>query len=293
MTPQLFPLPQTQKNIKGATMPKALVEFDTVMQSASQKAIKRHWLEWAEYLSLGLSGLGTLAVAISGQAFYGVAPLTLTLSLNIANRYRWEQNLQLSQVIEIQELQQSLDKMERLSVAIITKLRQQISQELDVIRQQLQSLSQKENGDGIEMGEQLVSLGQSVSALQEIVASAITEVRQQVNEQLQVLSFPTSHDLEEIQDAIFQLKSSTEFLHETSVSQEHLEVLNEQFLQLQEELMKIQTDVQNLINQSPPNWLEIQEKLQTLENDNQTVVKPSLKRLITVVKQLQQSPHRH
>ena len=44
---------------------------------------QRHWLELAEYASLAAFGVGSLAVAVSSQAFYGVAPLTLALSLNV------------------------------------------------------------------------------------------------------------------------------------------------------------------------------------------------------------------
>jgi hypothetical protein len=59
----------------------------TVFSSLKQ----RHWLELAEYVSLISSAVGSGVVALSGQAFYGVAPLTLALSLNVANRYRLEQ----------------------------------------------------------------------------------------------------------------------------------------------------------------------------------------------------------
>src|SRR4028119_73685 len=37
---------------------------------------QRHWLELAEYASLAASGVGSLAVALSGHAFYGGAPVS-------------------------------------------------------------------------------------------------------------------------------------------------------------------------------------------------------------------------
>ena len=51
---------------------------------------KKSWLNLAEYASIVISAFGAFGVAVSGQAFYGVTPLVLALSLNVANRYRFE-----------------------------------------------------------------------------------------------------------------------------------------------------------------------------------------------------------
>jgi hypothetical protein len=287
MTPQLFPLPHTQKD---TMRPKTLLQLDTKLQEASRKTMERHWLELVEYLSLGASAVGTLAVAVSGQAFYGVAPLTLALSLNVANRYRLEQQVQVSQTIEIAELQRSIDKMEKTTVAIILKLRQQMSSEIDTVRQQVTTLLRTESSsfDSIDVGEQLVSLGHSVASLQEIVASAVMEVRTQINEQLQALSLPSANDLEIIQHAIRQLQDAIDRLDETTLTQDNLVAINAQLLGLQDAIEFLQ-DRQESINQSPPDWSQIQTQIADLEHETQNVVKPSLKRLISVVKQLKQT----
>ena len=48
----------------------------------------KRWLERAEYASLGLSALGTVAAAVSQQIAYATTPLVLALSLNVINRQR-------------------------------------------------------------------------------------------------------------------------------------------------------------------------------------------------------------
>jgi hypothetical protein len=286
MTPQLFPLPQTQKD---SMRPKTLLQLDTKLQEASRKTMERHWLELVEYLSLGASAVGTLAVAVSGQAFYGVAPLTLALSLNVANRYRLEQQVQVSQTIEIAELQRSIDKMEKTTVAIILKLRQQMSSEIDTIRQQMTTLLRTQSSfDSIDVGEQLVSLGHSVASLQEIVASAVMEVRSQINEQLEALSLPSANDLEIIQHAIAQLQDAIHRLDETTLTPDNLVGINVQLAGLQDAIEFLQ-EQQESINQTPPDWSQIQTQIADLEHETQNVVKPSLKRLISVVKQLKQT----
>ncbi|MBZ8180726.1 cell division protein FtsZ [Oscillatoria salina] len=52
---------------------------------------KKSWLEIAEIAALATSVVGTVAAAISSQVAYAAAPLTVTISLNLLNRYRFEQ----------------------------------------------------------------------------------------------------------------------------------------------------------------------------------------------------------
>lgn len=54
---------------------------------------RRDWLEVAEYTSLVVAAVGSLVSGLSGQIFYAAAPLTLTASLNLLNRQRFEQQL--------------------------------------------------------------------------------------------------------------------------------------------------------------------------------------------------------
>lgn len=62
------------------------------IQHLRQILSEYHWLDLAESVSIAASALGTLAGALSGQVVYAAAPLTVALSLNLANRYRLDEN---------------------------------------------------------------------------------------------------------------------------------------------------------------------------------------------------------
>ena len=251
---------------------------------------QRHWLELAEYASLAASGVGSLAVALSGQAFYGVAPLTLALSLNVANRYRFEQQVRVHQNSELAQVQKSVNKVEKTAVTVIVKLRRQLSADIAALRQQMAALPRAEGfEESIDIEQQLLSLGESVASLQEIVASAVLDVRQQVSEQLQDLSVSKLTNLEAVEQAIEQLQSATQCLEETALTRDDWEVVNTRFLEIQKVMANLQSQLQSPAYQSTPDLSVVQAQIHRLEHEQQEVVKPHLKRLISVVKQLQDS----
>ena len=249
---------------------------------------QRHWLEVAEYASLAASGVGSLAVAVSGQAFYGVAPLTLALSLNVANRYRFEQQVRVHQNSEMAQVQKSVNKVEKTAVTVIVKLRKQLSGDIAALRQQMAELPKAEGlEDSIDIQRQLLSLGESVASLQEIVASAVLDVRQQVSEQVQDLSVGQSATLEAVEQAIEKLQSATKGLAETSLTRDDWEAVNTRFLEIQKVMANLQSQLQAPAHQSTADLSLVQAQIHRLEHEQQEVVKPHLKRLITVVKELQ------
>ncbi|MEG4330455.1 hypothetical protein QUB40_00660 [Microcoleus sp. AT9_A2] len=249
---------------------------------------QRHWLEMAEYASLAASGVGSLAVAVSGQAFYGVAPLTLALSLNVANRYRFEQQVRVHQNSEMAQVQKSVNKVEKTAVTVIVKLRKQLSADIAALRQQMAALPRHEAvEESIDIQRQLLSLGESVASLQEIVASAVLDVRQQVSEQLQDLSVGQRANLQAVEQAIEQLQSATQGLAETSITRDDWEVVNTRFLEIQKVMANLQSQLQAPAHQSSADLSIVQAQIHRLEHEQQEVVKPHLKRLISVVKELQ------
>ncbi len=251
---------------------------------------QRHWLELAEYASLAASGVGSLAVAVSGQAFYGVAPLTLALSLNVANRYRFEQQVRVHQNSEMAQVQKSVNKVEKTAVTVIVKLRKQLSADIAALRQQMAALPRAEGfEESIDIQRQLLSLGESVASLQEIVASAVLDVRQQVSAQLQDLSVDQSAHLQAVEQAIEQLQSATQGLVETSLTRDDWEAVNTRFLEIQKVIANLQSQLQVPAHQSTPDLSIVQAQIHRLEHEQQEVVKPHLKRLISVVKELQQN----
>ncbi|MEG5047949.1 hypothetical protein [Microcoleus sp. B4-C1] len=252
---------------------------------------QRHWLELAEYASLAASGVGSLAVAVSGQAFYGVAPLTLALSLNVANRYRFEQQVRVHQNSEMAQVQKSVNKVEKTAVTVIVKLRRQLSADIAALRQQMAALPRHEAfEESIDIQRQLLSLGESVASLQEIVASAVLDVRQQVSEQVQDLSVGQRANLQAVEQAIEQLQIATQGLAETSISRDDWEVVNTRFLEIQKVMANLQSQLLAPAHQSSADLSIVQAQIHRLEHEQQEVVKPHLKRLISVVKELQHTP---
>ncbi|MEG3908301.1 hypothetical protein Q5691_00230 [Microcoleus sp. w1-18aA5] len=263
----------------------------SVANHLRQSFPQRHWLELAEYASLAASGVGSLAVAVSGQAFYGVAPLTLALSLNVANRYRFEQQVRVHQNSEMAQVQKSVNKVEKTAVTVIVKLRKQLSADIAALRQQMAAMPRAEGfEESMDIQRQLVSLGESVASLQEIVASAVLDVRQQVSAQLQDLSIGQQANLQAVEEAIEQLQSATQGLTETSITRDDWEVVNTRFLEIQKVMANLQSQLLAPAHQSTADLSLVQAQIHRLEHEQQEVVKPHLKRLISVVKELQHTP---
>ncbi|MGB3511208.1 MAG: pentapeptide repeat-containing protein [Microcoleaceae cyanobacterium] len=87
---------------------------------------KQHWLDISEYVCLAGSVLGTIATATSGQAIYAAAPLTLALSVGVANRKRLDtlqQQEQKGALIDIQKsFLEDLDRVDGQTAKLQEKL---------------------------------------------------------------------------------------------------------------------------------------------------------------------------
>jgi hypothetical protein len=216
----------------------------TVFSSLKQ----RHWLELAEYVSLISSAVGSGVVALSGQAFYGVAPLTLALSLNVANRYRLEQQTHQNQ-IEIVQAQDSVEKLEKNTVKVVMGLRKQLLEEIQSLQQKLEAFPTTEALDSAYRSKQVAALGQAVTSSTEHISLALAEIRAAHLESLQADFQGRFLEIQVVIDQLQQEKSGD------SASDLHLS--------------KIQT------------------RLDELTQEHQEVIKPHLRRLLSVVKQLQ------
>lgn len=93
----------------------------------------RNWLNTAEYLSIACSAAGSVAAVASQQLVYAIAPMTLAMSVGLANRQRFQQQLEQQTTVisnvrqEAQSLAgkvQILPSVEQLSVleTSVTKL---------------------------------------------------------------------------------------------------------------------------------------------------------------------------
>ncbi|MGB3510151.1 MAG: hypothetical protein WBA93_13120 [Microcoleaceae cyanobacterium] len=219
---------------------------DSLFQRAlKQNLYQKNWLNLAEYACVVGSAVGAFAVAAWGQAFYAVAPLTLALSLNVANRYRFEQQMQLSQHSEVAEVQKSVEKLERNAVKVIVKLRQQVSTEIESVREQLSSTSTQPVD--LKIQDELTALEHSASSVQKSLAS----------------------------------------VDKKSLTTDDWESVNGRLLVIEEAIANLQKDMEILAKEPQPDISQIKAQVDRLELQNREVVKPHLKRLITLVRQLQ------
>jgi len=263
-------------NSSAMPMPNSIFS-KTVFSTLKQ----RHWLELAEYVSLASSAIGSGVVALSGQAFYGVAPLTLALSLNVANRYRLEQQTHQNQ-IEIVQVQDSVEKLEKNTVKVVMGLRQQLLQEIQSLQQKLEAFPTTEALDSAYRAKQVAALGQSVTSITENIALALAEIREEFRQELQTFSSTETANLESLAVNVRQLQDVAHELRNNAVTQEDFQG---RFLEIQDVINQLQ---QEKSGQSASDDLSlIQTRIDELTQEHQEVIKPHLRRLLSVVKQLQ------
>jgi hypothetical protein len=145
---------------------------------------QRHWLEWAELVSLISSALGSVVVALSGQAIYGVAPLTVALSFNAANRYRQGQQIQHNQT-QIIEVEQSIEQLEYNAVKVVLGLRQQLINEVESLQHQLEEIPHQAALESAYTSKEVAVLRESVATMQNHLSTAVQELKQQFQQELE------------------------------------------------------------------------------------------------------------
>ncbi|MGL5079886.1 MAG: hypothetical protein ACRC8A_00205 [Microcoleaceae cyanobacterium] len=231
----------------------------TVLQSSvSSRTRKKHWLQIAELLSLIGSGVGALIVLFSGRAAYGITPLTLALTFNVANRYRLQEQIYDTQD-GLLEAHQSVGQMEKNAVRAILGMKQQLLGDISVLQHQLEQMPLEAN----QRAKQLAVLSQTVASIQDNVAIALEDIRQQVRQEL-ITSQRTVQD--NVQDSIQDMAGQMARIEQVIAS-----------MQSVESKTLISTEV---------NLPQMQTQLDQLTQESQEIIKPHLKRLILTVKQL-------
>ena len=218
---------------------------------------KKYWLNLAEYASIFFSALGVFGVAASGQAFYAVAPMTLALSLNMANRYRFEKQMQLSQRSEIEDIHCSMERLEKNAARVIWKLHQQLSTEIQ-LRQQIST---------------------EIESVREKLCTGSTQaVDSKIQQQLTVL-----------EDSVSSVQESLASIDQKALSIDDWEIVNGRIYVIEEAIANLQKDMKVLLKEPQVYISQLQARIDEIEVQNTQVVKPHLKRLITLVRQLQHS----
>lgn len=152
-------------------------------------------LNLAEYTSLGLSVLGTMITAATGQAAFAATPLTLALSLNLFNK-------------------QELAKRIQHNKNNISHLKQEFSRDINSLSNNINSVrdslnilpSSKEtiNLNNLEQEEAIASLSQQLNSLDEQFKNrAKLENLEKIRERLSELE-PVTEQLEEFKAQLTQ-----------------------------------------------------------------------------------------
>jgi len=245
------------------------------------------WLELAEYASIAGSAIGTIAAGLSRQILYAAAPLTAALSLNIANRQRFEQKMQQKANSAIAEVQAAVEcrsqQVERLptEVALLDTSVSDLKQKLRIL----------ESG--------------AIAEVQAAVASL----------ERQAQAFPA--DSEELHTILSNLQQKLGILENSALREHDWENVNVRFLLMNEKLAEVQTitaELQERSNEVDLNEIQgslkqlqdlldrptidtemlqteihhLQNQVSELQRQNQEIVKPYLQRLTRAVKKLSQ-----
>lgn len=162
-----------------------------------RKTTDRHWLDMAEYVSLVGSVAGTVAAVAFQQIIYVTAPLTLALSLSLANRQRFQQQIQqqavaaianVSQVVpslQMAEVQCYVGNLQEHAAASMASIRQELSEEIESFRVLVQS---------------------RLMALEAIDLSLVERTIAQIQTDLQALANEVDQDLKPLLLQIHQIR---------------------------------------------------------------------------------------
>lgn len=175
-----------------------------------------HRLEIAEYLFLALSVVGSIVAAASGKVIYMALPLLIYLSLNLMNRYRFEQRtrrrtntamnrVQQQLAAEIQTLKQTVEAGLKPSANVLEAADiAEIKQAIAALQIQAERFYQGEALDLQPIYQNLSVQKRLIASLQEQYASFEESLKHVIN--YLNTSLPTGR-VENVEKAIAQLSS--------------------------------------------------------------------------------------
>lgn len=221
----------------------------------------------AEYAALTVSALGCIAAAASAQVAYVAIPLTLSLGLNLLNRYRWQQQTRAN----IESNKEALAQIER-----------QLQNQLESLRAQVQTLPTSERITDVEAS--MLRLSTFCGQLQQRLAQQPSPAfYTKINQEFAIL-----------RRAIIRLRDSSEA--NIATTRQHLEreisLLQEKLAQTSE---VAEQAAQRALADNPTAEIadlraqieQMQKRIAKLELKNQQIVKPYLQRLAQDIKQQQ------
>lgn len=261
------------------------MESSETQKSLTNSHHRHQPLEIAEYASVCLSAVGSVAAALTQQVIFAALPLTMAVSLNLINRSRITQKSQVIPATNTAEITSNFDSLFPFSP----------TPEL------LESTPNFQ--------EEIIKLQRSFAELQDSTAVALAEIRDYFAKQLQSITPGEQVDMEAIRESLEELRSLIERLQTDVLTHADWERMNVQFLLLQEKIAHASNatnpavtsselvennkgdEIQEFLTQLQANQQEqleeLRRRLEELEQKNQNIVKPYLQKLVTQVKQLQ------
>lgn len=229
----------------------------TSIRDVKKIEIQKHPFELVEYFSLGAAAAGTLAIGLSGQLIQATVGSALTLGLwaNMANRQRLQQ-----------ETQQAIANLEQKTVTVVVKLRQQLLAEIGALSHQLQDVASRSSFNAKDFDVQLNRLHQMVLSLQTNTENALADMRDRIVDEPPTSFIPEFYT---IQTSIEQLQQTTNHLQEIVGKPTEIDQTLTRLSILEETITSLQ------------------ETTNDLQQQNREVIKPYIKRLGTIIKQIQ------
>jgi predicted nuclease with TOPRIM domain len=247
-----------------------------------------HWLDLTEILSLVGSGVGLVVAIVSQQAIAAALPLTLTVSLNVVNRKRFQQEIQnenRAAIAQVQSLLKSLPEP-----ADIQTLAQQI-RKLDytdrVINGQLEALKHQ---------VQIQLKPEQIAALQDAIASLradFTEIQQR-NVQRQELENQLQGQLQQLYDRLDRLEAERQPYEEVRRVENAIAVLHRDLTQLKQQVnTSEQSDWQHIqmrVSQLQIHLKQMETGLVPIKRKQTAILKQLLPRIVKLLNEVRQTP---
>jgi len=252
-----------------------------------QELGEHHWLDLAEYGSIGASAIGSIVAGLSGQMLFSATPIVFALTLNVLNRHRVELQTRVQNTATIAEMNQIVDSLQNTVQSLPPAHRFQdlegtvtrISETVANIEEFLEKTSPQTGPmDLITIQKEFAILRRGIMRLRDHTEATLGNVQQSM-----------INDIYGLRQAIASLQVSQNQGVSSVAIQTEVAQLTQGFSELQTQLQKISNfpatqtvDIEPLQQQI----LELQQQVCQLQQQNQEIVKPYLNRLTRAVKHL-------
>jgi chromosome segregation ATPase len=263
--------------------------------SRLQEIGEHHWLDLAEYGSIGASAIGSIVAGLSGQMLFSATPIVFALTLNVLNRHRVELQTRVQNTATIAEMNQIVDSLQNSVQSLPPAHRFQdlegtvtrISETVANIEQFLEKTSPQTGPmDLITIQKEFAILRRGIMRLRDHTEATLGNVQQSM-----------INDIYGLRQAIASLQASQNLSQNLSQNQEVSSLaIQTEIAQLTQGFSELQTQLQNISNFTAnptvdieplqQQILELQQQVCQLQQQNTEIVKPYLNRLTRAVKHL-------